>query len=127
MQRKRQKNSESSTTARTEFRLEFPRCWVCGDDSTDVHEIARGPARHISVLDRAAWVMLCRRCHNDLGGLTAWPVERQYALKALWDPEWYDRPKLNTMRCRAAEAITEGDVWRQVRELLKRMRWAPFW
>lgn len=105
--------------ARTKFKAEYGRCMVCGDAwrSADfwprvleTHEIARGPARSKAVACRAAWLVLCRQHHEQVGDLSVWPVVRQLALKLLRDPDGYDRVAVNRLRGRQDDAITDEEV-----------------
>ena len=100
---------------RQRFRREHAVCWLCGAPGTDVHEIARGCHRKRGVQERCCWVMTCRTCHDDkLGNYAIWPPERQLALKLIHDPEAYDRQRVNEIRGRVPDAISETDVAIQV-------------
>lgn len=109
---KRRAEDRTADAAREEFAVEFPRCMVpgCQRSSVDVHEIARGPARRVAYQERCAWLSLCRTCHDAMDDYSRWPLERQYALKALRDTEHYNRVRLNEMRGRAPDAISEREV-----------------
>jgi len=102
---------------RFEYKCEFPSCMLCGGQTSDVHEIARGVHRHESVKWRAAWLSLCRFCH---GKMDRWTIPQQLALKALRDPESYDREKVNELRGRALNAVTENEVWRELQWVILR-------
>lgn len=95
---------------RDAFQIEWPCCWICGEDAADVHEIARGANRAQALGERCAWVRCCRSCHEALGDYGRWPVVWQYGLKLLWDAEHYDRLRLNRLRGRAPEAVTDDEV-----------------
>ena len=108
---------------RQRFAREFPRCWLCDSTAHDVHEIARGVHRKRAVNERCAWLRTCRYCHdNKLADYAIWPLERQYALKMIYDPENYDRLRLNEIRGRADDAISEVDVAIQVAMLWRMVR-----
>ena len=96
---------------RREFLIEFPCCMVCGEPSVCVHEIARGACRKVAYGERCAWLATCAVCNcGPLTDVSQWPVVRQLALKQQYDPEHYDRCRVNTMRGRCPEAITEAEV-----------------
>ena len=110
------------TDARHQFAREFPRCWLCDGTAHDVHEIARGVHRKRAVQERCAWLRACRLCHDKLGDYAIWPLERQYALKMIYDPDNYDRIRVNEIRGRDANAISETDVAIQVAMLWRILR-----
>lgn len=95
----------------------YKRCWICGDRpwTLDCHEISRGPARSAALREPAAWFATCRKCH--MGPLDSMPVVRQLAYKKIHDPKHYDRVKVNRLRGRADNAITEDEVDQQVQEI----------
>jgi hypothetical protein len=104
--------------ARREYVSAAKWCQVCGDHlATDCHEITRGSNRGGAVGVRAAWLALCRRCHDALGDYSIWPVVRQYALKQIVDPIAYDRLLLNRLRGRAPDSITTQEVSDEVQNL----------
>jgi len=83
---------------------------ICNAKSTDTHEIARGPARANAYALRLAWLRVCRRCHDELGDYSKFPISRQLFLKKTNDPEYYDRQRVNELRGRQPDAITEEEV-----------------
>jgi len=103
---------------RSEWRERWDGCMACGHkpwrgNHHEVHEIAGGPGRKAAMKDPAAWLYLCRTCHRGFAGVhdyEIWPIARQLALKKKRDPEHYDRVKVNQLRGRADEAITEAEV-----------------
>ena len=103
------------------FRNHHCQCWICGglgwDGTLDVHEIARGAHRAKAVLDICNWIATCRDCHEDLGDYSIWPIVDQYALKYLRDPEYYDRVRINALRGRAPDAISEEEVREAIKEV----------
>lgn len=116
---------------RHQFLLEYGRCMVCGDGwrfadyfpkVLDPHEIARGPARRKAVDCPAAWLVLCRQHHEEMGDYSVWPVVAQLALKRLRDPEHYDRQAVNLLRGRAPEAITDAEVDAAEKQVVSRLR-----
>lgn len=90
----------------------------CGRKATEVHEISRGPHRRAAYGTPAAWLALCRACHEQIHSEAEWRVARQLAVKAISDPERYDRTTVNRLRGRAPDAISEHDVLREVVLLL---------
>jgi hypothetical protein len=55
--------------------------------------------------------MLCRECHEeDEHNGDSLGLLGMLALKRRWDPEHYDLARVNQLRGRAANAITEDDV-----------------
>lgn len=93
---------------RAAFRVEFPYCWVCGGFASDIHEMACGPARRQAYKDRRLWMRLCRTCH--VPWVQHWPVAKQLAYKAWFDPAHYDRVVVNNLRGRADNAIDTKEV-----------------
>jgi len=92
--------------ARTDFRLEMEVCNSCGVSCVgDVHEICSGQNRLNAYQQRAAWLHLCRKCHNDIQN---WPIEKQLALKKEVDHDYYSLSAIN--RILAPRRIYEEDV-----------------
>lgn len=91
---------------------EFPLCMVCGRPSQCVHELTNGSARIRTLDNRACLLVTCNACNQfaltDKGG--AWKIEKQLALKAIRDGDWYDREEVNRQRNRAVGAISEVEV-----------------
>jgi hypothetical protein len=98
-------------------------CWVCGWSSTttawqdrlrrglDVHHITRGVHRAKGHDDPAALMLVCAECHH--GVVDSMSVPSQLALKRHYDPQWYDRVRVNVLRRRQPNAITEAEVERE--------------
>lgn len=120
---------------RLAFLREYCFCWCCGwlydtphpkghpVATLDCHEIASGPARKRAVKDRSAWMVACRYCNgHELTDKTVWPIERQLALKKILDPEHYNRVRVNELRGRAPEAITDEEVEVFVKEALTEIK-----
>ena len=75
------------------------------------HEIVTRACNANSPNEPCTWLRVCRECHGQMvGGTSAWPIARQLALKKLRDPEHYDRQRVNVLRGRAPDAITEEEV-----------------
>lgn len=106
------------TITRTEWSWQFDRCFACNQRHNhaawwmrlQTHEIARGPAKQAAMKEPAAWLRVCRQCHDAMDDYSKWPIARQLALKKLRDPEHYDRVKVNELRGEAPESITEEEV-----------------
>ena len=106
--KKRSAVNRKTKPARDEYRAEFWLCqWCNASQANDLHEISRGAGRNASLSERAAWLHLCSDCHRQMNWL---PVAGQLAIKRLTDFEFYDRVKVNTLRGRAPESITESEV-----------------
>lgn len=97
---------------RAEFLKRFTHCPICGQPRTmHVHEIASGPAREAALSEPCAQLPACDYCNSHL--LTdhrIWPIAKQLAIKAVIDPENYDRKRVNELRGRAEDAISEVEV-----------------
>ena len=115
--------SDSKPITRNEWNEQHLRCFHCGlrspsGDGLETHEIARGAARQKALKEPATWLRLCNGfwngCHELVSG---WPLPKQLALKFLMDRGHYDRVKVNLLRGRQPEAITEEEVQVFVREL----------
>lgn len=78
--KKKQKQNDRMRIPRQRYR-EIKPCAVCGEETEDVHEIARGPSRDQAFVDPDTWLSLCRCCHDKLGDFSEWPIARQIALK----------------------------------------------
>lgn len=105
---------------RDEFRHHFTKCWICGQAATDVHEIARGPSRQAALKEPAAYFRCCRECHQ--GELDSMPIAKQLGYKLLHDATRYNRAKVNELRHRAKDAISEADVAIEIAAIFERFR-----
>jgi hypothetical protein len=91
---------------RLDFKIEAEVCHSCGTSCVgDIHEICSGPVRLRAYQDKAAWLHLCRTCHNEIQN---WPLERQLALKQDADPENYCLSVIN--RLIAPRTVYQEDV-----------------
>lgn len=120
---KRQALMRKVKPIRDSLRAEAGRCEICGyaHGGLDLHEIARGPCRAICLDKRFALLVVCRRCHEDLGSAREWPQARQLAIIAerrLFD---YDlKSYLELTSPRAPNRITLREVLEYMSdELLK--------
>ena len=107
--RKRATINRQAETARKRFKEELKFCCLCGwaMPAIDVHEIVGGGARVKAIQTRAAWLLVCRLCHDQVQYM---PRVRQLVLKAKSDPVHYDRQAVNILAGRQADAITEAEV-----------------
>jgi len=82
---------------RDQWSYEHSTCMICGQIDyfgLETHEIANGPDRQKALVEPAAWLRLCRECHQGAAGVhnkAIWPLSRQLALKKQKDPKHYDR------------------------------------
>jgi len=106
------KNERDAMPARELYRRLYPYCQHgdCDRIATDVHEIASGPARRNAIGERACLLHLCRDHHDQMDDYSIWPIDRQLALKKWSDPEGYSRTRVNEIRGRDPEAITDEEV-----------------
>ena len=112
--KKRAKLMREVSGPRADYVREFGRCAVCGTtENLHVHEIACGPAREASLSEPCTWLVACNFCNSKtLTDYSKWSIEKQLARKAVLDPARYDRRRVNELRGRDPEAITEADVIR---------------
>ena len=81
--RKELRNDERNKT----FPEEHPNCMKCNKPGTETHEILGGPNRFKSVWERATWLRLCRKCHDELPSVPSrWEALGQLAIKLRCDP-----------------------------------------
>lgn len=107
--KKRAKLNRQVKPLRDQYRWEFPKCQVpwCKAAATELHEISRGAARGASLGERASWLHLCSFDHKQMD-IT--PIACQLAIKAIADPDGYDRETVNALRGRMPNAITSDEV-----------------
>ena len=119
--RKRAKLMREVRKSRDDFAAEYEVCCCCRQrKEITVHEIARGSFRELALRERSAWLPACKQCNEGpLHDHTEWPISHQLALKALVDPDYYDRVGLNKMRSRKQTAVTEIDVLRALKFILE--------
>ena len=97
--------------AREAYLMTFPVCQICDRAAAvEIHEIVRGGSRRLAYGQRAAWLSLCRNCHEIAGDYGKLPLPGAYGFKGIRDPAFYDRVALNRLRGRADEAVSEADV-----------------
>lgn len=83
-----------------------------------IHEIARGASRQAALKEPAAWFRCCLRCHAE--ELDSMSIARQLAWKALANPETYDRVRVNILRRRAPDAVSEKEVIAEIAAIFNR-------
>jgi len=111
--------------SRTEWGKQFDTCWICGKGHSyadwrwlETHECCRGPFRAAAVKEPAAWLRVCNHCHaENLPSLAG-----QLALKKKFDPENYDRVKVNQLRHRQPDAVSEEEVDEELKKLQEKLR-----
>jgi hypothetical protein len=95
----RRKLMDETTPARRKYMASNWSCQVCvSRRASDCHEITRGAYREKALRHRAAWLAVCRECHEELGDYRAWPITRQLAVKLLADPWHFDLAVVNEIR-----------------------------
>jgi len=95
-------------------------CWErC--NVLEVHEIPRGPHRKAALTQTSCFLATCRACHQ--GELDSMGIPEQLAIKRALDPEHYDRIRVNLIRARQPEAITEEEVDEALTRLQKEKPW----
>ena len=98
--------------ARAQFVREAGRCWICKIRvALCCHEMSRGCHREPSLSERCTWLPTCNQCNCDsLDDYSEWPLERQLAIKWVYDRGYFDLLRFNEIRGRAPTAITMADV-----------------
>lgn len=97
-------------------------CARCGRTDTEVHEILRGVYRQHAYTERAAWLAVCRDCHQEFDE-EYWTVPKQLVLKLWQDPDGFSLATINyilTRQClRNAEPVSGAEVLDAVVELIQ--------
>jgi hypothetical protein len=91
--KKRQQLMRKAKPIRDALRDEVGCCEACVFTTRgpfDVHEICRGVHRAKALDKRFALLVVCRRCHEELGSAAEWPEARQLALLAKRRPQDFD-------------------------------------
>ncbi len=110
---KKKQNADRALQKTRRLFKENRRCHCCGSrKADDTHEISSGGSRQVGFGDRATWLAVCRKCHNDIhhNHKTKWPLARQLAAKKKHDPEYYDRKRVLEIKGLAETAVTEEEV-----------------
>lgn len=89
--KKRQKLMREVKPIRDALREEVGHCEICQSSRgiLDVHEIARGVHRQVALGKPFALLLLCRKCHDDVGSAAEWPESRQLAVLAKSRPNQF--------------------------------------
>ncbi len=67
--------------------------------TTDVDEIANGPARQQAYGERCCWMASCNWCNcHQATDKAKWPIARKLAKKWLLDREHFDLEEFNAIR-----------------------------
>ena len=115
---------------RADFAQQNDFCWGCHwpkngprEDKFQLqtHELVGGAMRKKALREPATYTRLCNTCHAHLP-----PLVELLALKKIMDPEHYSREKILDLRHEAHTAITEAQVTRAVKRILKRSPPAAF-
>ena len=122
LRRRRKQTSEDETIAEARMNYRFSHYWCqvpgCHNLADDIHEIARGGSRQAALGDPCAWLVLCRKHHEEMDDYSVWPIVRQLAVKAIADVDNYSRIGVNRLRGRDDEAITQDEVAEEIGKLL---------
>ncbi len=109
---------------RSEWSNQQSSCFVCGYASftgygLETHEIARGPHKKKAMKEPSTWIRTCNGKANDCHArrLDGMDPAMQLALKLRYDEEHYDRQRVNVLRHRQPDAITEAEVDAAMRTL----------
>lgn len=98
--------------ARAEFVFRVGYCMNCGERRVAelvAHEIARGVNRFKGIQEPLAQLVLCNDCHRKLHH-EGWTVARQIAIRERCLPNEPCRLRVNELRGRAPESITQNEV-----------------
>lgn len=88
-------------------------CEICGCSRSqlDVHEICRGQFRQLALDKPFALLLVCRKCHEELGSAKEWPEPRQLAILAESRPNDFNLTAfLNLTNPLAMKRITMDEV-----------------
>lgn len=105
---------------RNQFLVDAGSCWICGrSNSLTCHEMCRGSHREASLSKRITWLSACARCNCDeLTDAAKWPLERQLAVKWIYDVDYFDIKGVCLIRGRQADAIVMAEVVPHICKLL---------
>ena len=97
---------------RNKFLLEAGYCWTCGEPTNlTCHEIARGIHREKALAERMTWLCVCWRCNSDeLTDAARWPLEKQLAVKWIYDREYFHVEGVCLLRGRQPDAILFSEI-----------------
>ena len=97
-------------------------CFWCGrykhyGSSLCTHHIAKGAGRKDEPCNMMRVCANPGACHDKIHARPEIMPRHELAMKALGDPEHYDRRRVNQLRGRAPEAIAEYEVIQACKEL----------
>lgn len=101
---------------RARFVMETNHCWFQGSEcqfcwNLGVHEMAKGSHREAALTRRYTWAVACGHCNcGELNDYKLWPLERQLAMKWIYDRPHFWLVAFNVLRDRNSEAITFSEV-----------------
>lgn len=95
-------------------------CMCCAQEfATCCHEIARGSHRDAALQERLTWLATCWLCNTGpLTDATLWPLQKQLALKWIYDRAHFDLVGFNVLRGRAPGAIVMSEIIPEICRLL---------
>ena len=97
------------------FAQKWPQCWLCPSTfAVETHHIARGANGRPN--DECNLIRVCFRCHRKV---ETYPIAHQIALVAYNNPDAYDRQRVNLLRNRSQDAVTESQVKRYLKRITK--------
>lgn len=108
--KKRAKLKRETDPQRRAFVETVKTCMVCdGAPAVDCHEIARGAAREAALQLPQLWLAVCRKCHDNLDDVQAFPSAKQLSYRIMHDIRRAVFT-LNEARGRAQTDVTVNDV-----------------
>lgn len=123
--KQRAKSERTDRKNRVAFVLEFGFCWACLTTySIDCHEMAKGCHRGqaIKTENDFTWFSACNDCNQGcLNDYSEFPLERQLALKYIFDRTRFDLVAFNRLRGRDDNAITMADLRPWIRKERRRV------
>ena len=88
---------------------EYPHCWICGTrHDLVVHEMAKRSQAPYKWGERCNYFLTCNTC--NCGILESLDIGFQLAFKEMRDYRHYNRERVNELRGRAPDAVSERDV-----------------
>jgi hypothetical protein len=112
---------------RKEFVQTFRFCVCCGH-TKDLccHEIVCGNSfRAAAETERAAWLAVCDDCNKyQLTDYSIWPIERQLAVKWIFDKQYFDLDKICTLRGRVPGCI---EMWEVIPHICRQLDGVLSW
>ena len=113
---KRAKLLRETTSDRKRYKDGVWLCEACSKrQAVDTHEIVRRSTNSESLRQECCWLALCRKCHDEMGDYSVWPITRQLACKLLATPDSFDLRLVNELRGRDEQAIEMAEVVKWLR------------